>query len=84
MRAVSNNYQDPILFFHGDVYGWSLAEDRHDVENIRRLHREGARWFLATSARVVDRDGLPAYLSGRRQIGPGLASGCAIWDLRGG
>jgi hypothetical protein len=78
-----NNYQEPGLFFFGDRHGWSLPADWHAPQTVERLRQEGAKYFVAYRAPLIQsHPTLQAYLQEHaRSVGPGIASGCAIYQL---
>lgn len=80
--GTDNNWQEPILFFHGDVRGWSLPADRHDVALVEQYRAEGARWFVLWKAELLDANPeLASYLGELDQVGPGTDAACGVYRL---
>jgi hypothetical protein len=79
----ANNYEEPMLFFYSDREGWSIASDQLSAAAIEDYRAQGARYFVADSAPVLEAgSGAEAWLDGNaRQVGPGLDEGCGIWKL---
>ena len=49
--SISNNYQEPMLFFYSQRYGWSLPADWLKPDTLEKLRKEGAGYYV-----VLDRD----------------------------
>jgi hypothetical protein len=79
--GVPNNYQEPMIFFYSDRYGWSLPADWHAPENVEPLRQAGAGYFVIYSAEQYENSPeLARYLESRaEQIGPGVEAGCGIY-----
>lgn len=83
LRGEPNNYQDPILFFHGDRRGWSLPTDQDDPSFVEEYRQAGARWLIIDSrALVQSSQRFEDYVAGLPQRGPGVDVECGIYDLR--
>ena len=81
-QGVANNWQDPVLFFHGQVRGWSLAADQHRPDLVEQYRLAGARWFVIEARSRLDANpDLAAYLEQWPQVGPGVDNGCGIYQL---
>lgn len=82
-HGVPNNYQDPQIFFYSRRYGWSLPADWHNAEKLIELRKAGADYFVIYSKELLDANpSLADYLkSYSEQIGPGIDSGCAIYQF---
>jgi hypothetical protein len=78
------NYQDPVILFNSDRYGWSLAEDDQDAAHLDALRSQGAEFLvISSSSELQDHPQLGAYLAAEAtQIGPGLESFCGIYAFR--
>jgi hypothetical protein len=82
---VPNNYQEPVLFFFSERYGWSLPPDWLSASKIEEFRKQGADYYV-----ILDRD---KYLLDRRpdvldylntharQIEPGMEYGCRIYSF---
>ncbi|GAA4697106.1 hypothetical protein GCM10023215_39060 [Pseudonocardia yuanmonensis] len=81
--GVTNNYQEPIVFFLADRRGWSLPADRHTPEEVARLRDAGARFLVVGDPQLVPPGGpLATWLSDTsRQLRTIEQNGCAVWDL---
>jgi hypothetical protein len=79
-----NNYQDPFVFYHADVKGWSLARDHHTLSEIEALVAQGARWYIQPDASVFDTTGTFAADMGQRyrQVDTGTPN-CSLFALDG-
>ncbi|WP_197040392.1 ArnT family glycosyltransferase [Pseudonocardia halophobica] len=81
--GVTNNYQEPVVFFLADRKGWSLAADRHTPEEVARLRDAGARHLVVGDPQLVPPGGpLAAWLAeNARRLRTGERDGCSVWDL---
>jgi hypothetical protein len=52
--GIPNNYQDPIVFFYADRFGWSLPTDGLTIERVERHRREGASYLVAPVPALID------------------------------
>ncbi len=75
------NYQDPVIFFSSDRYGWSLPEDWHDPAHVAELRRQGAEFMVIPNSELLaNHGGLANYLAAEAtQIGPGVDALCGIY-----
>lgn len=81
--GVTNNYQEPVVFFLADRKGWSLPADRHTPEEVARLRDAGARFLVVGEPQLVPAGGpLWSWLAAdTRQLRSLEQDGCAVWDL---
>ncbi|GAA2871157.1 hypothetical protein GCM10010472_30670 [Pseudonocardia halophobica] len=81
--GVTNNYQEPVVFFLADRTGWSLPADRHTPEEVARLRDAGARFLVVGEPQLVPLGGpLAAWLADNARLERSIArDGCAVWDL---
>ncbi|WP_433290593.1 ArnT family glycosyltransferase [Pseudonocardia sp. CA-142604] len=81
--GVTNNYQEPIVFFLADRRGWSLPADKHTPESVQGLRAAGARFLVVGDPQLVPAGGpLAGWLADNAgQIRSSAQDGCAIWDL---
>ncbi|MCE3555475.1 glycosyltransferase family 39 protein [Pseudonocardia sp. RS11V-5] len=81
--GVTNNYQEPIVFFLADRKGWSLPADRHTPEEVARLRAAGARFLVVGDRQLVPTGGpLAAWLADNAsQLRSIEQDGCGVWDL---
>jgi hypothetical protein len=81
--GVSNNYQEPTIFFYSNRYGWSLPANRHTAEMVERYRRAGGRYFVISSVELYNANPeLAQYLANNaHQIGPGIEAGCGVFRL---
>lgn len=80
---LTNNYQDPAIFFFSHHYGWSLPADQHTPEQLEEFRREGAKYFVIYSDDLYHANpALAHYLeTNMTQVGPGIEAGCGIYRL---
>ncbi|MFR9802698.1 ArnT family glycosyltransferase [Pseudonocardia sp. RS010] len=81
--GVTNNYQEPVVFFLADRKGWSLAADNHTPDNVDILRAAGARFLVVGDPELVPPGSpLAGWLADNtRQLRSTEQDGCAIWDL---
>ncbi|MFR9802650.1 ArnT family glycosyltransferase [Pseudonocardia sp. RS010] len=81
--GVTNNYQEPVVFFLADRKGWSLPADRHNPEEVARLRDAGAHFLVIGDPQLVPPNGpLAAWLADNsQQVRSIERNGCAVWDL---
>lgn len=81
--GVTNNYQEPVVFFLADRKGWSLAADTHNPDTVAVLRAAGARFFVVGDPQLVPPGSpLAVWLADNtRQLRSTEQDGCAIWDL---
>jgi 4-amino-4-deoxy-L-arabinose transferase-like glycosyltransferase len=79
--GTPNNYQDPQMFFYSHRTGWSLAADRHTPDEVGKMRREGAKYFVIYNEELYNANPkLVTYLEAQaQQIGPGITNGCGIY-----
>ncbi|MBN1284046.1 MAG: glycosyltransferase family 39 protein [Anaerolineae bacterium] len=82
--GVSNNYQEPQIFFYSNRRGWSLPAEQHQPERLEQYRAAGARYFVIYSEELYENNpALAGYLDANgEQIGPGIDAGCAIYRLK--
>jgi hypothetical protein len=80
---VSNNWQEPIIFYMADRRGWSLAADQHDPRALSADRQMGAKFFVVYEPSLVPPDGpLEGWLAtNAAQVRTSAADGCDIWAL---
>lgn len=81
--GVPNNYQEPIIFYFSQRYGWSLPADQHTPNQILQFYKEGAKYFVIYSGELYNANpALAQFLeTSTQQIGPGIEAGCGIYKL---
>ena len=73
----ANNHENPIVLFHADVYGWSIATDLFVPEELARLRAEGAAWLVVPDPRKVEvRPEIQAATAASMNFGTG--TGCTV------
>ena len=80
-NGVTNNYQEPQIFFDSKRYGWSFPADKHTPEDLAEYQALGAKYFVIYSEELLkENPRLDVYLGDNAtQIGPGIEAGCAIY-----
>ncbi|GAA4689108.1 glycosyltransferase family 39 protein [Pseudonocardia yuanmonensis] len=82
MDGVANNYQEPVILYRADRYGWVLAADQYDPARLAGMRDQGARWFV---------NPVPGQLTGPLeswlrdngdQVRTATFDGCDVWALR--
>jgi hypothetical protein len=81
--GVTNNYQEPVVFFLADRRGWSLAADQHTPDAVAALRAAGARFLVVEDPHLVPAGGaLATWLAeNTHQLRSSAQDGCGIWDL---
>jgi 4-amino-4-deoxy-L-arabinose transferase-like glycosyltransferase len=81
--GVTNNYQEPVVFFLSDRKGWSLAADQHTPEQVASLRDAGARFLVEGYPELVPTGGpLATWLADNtEQVSSADDDGCDIWEL---
>jgi 4-amino-4-deoxy-L-arabinose transferase-like glycosyltransferase len=81
--GVTNNYQEPQVFFLADRKGWSLAADQHTPEQVAGLRDAGARFLVEGYPQLVPAGGpLATWLADNtEQVSSLDEDGCDIWEL---
>jgi hypothetical protein len=81
--GVTNNYQEPIVFFLADRKGWSLAADQHTPEQVASLRDAGARFLVEGYPQLIRAGGpLATWLADNtEQVSSSDEDGCDIWRL---
>ncbi|WP_433505216.1 ArnT family glycosyltransferase [Pseudonocardia halophobica] len=83
MDGVANNYQEPVILYRADRYGWVLAADQYEPARLAGMQAQGARWFV---------NPVPGRLTGplaswlrdnAEQVRTSAFDGCDVWALRG-
>jgi hypothetical protein len=84
INGISNNYEEPMIFFYSHRYGWSLPADWHTPQKVEQFHQAGAAYFVIYSKGLYHSSPeLVNYLNeNAEQIGPGIESGCAIFQFK--
>jgi hypothetical protein len=84
VNGVPNNYQEPVIFFYSNRYGWSLPADQHNSEQVEQLRRLGGAYFVIHDQELYhSHPDLIAYLSLQaEQVGPGIDANCGIYRFR--
>lgn len=80
---IPDNYQEPMLFFYSQRYGWSLPADWLAPGKIEELRREGASYYVVFNRDLIlTHPDVGDYLAASaRQVGPGIESGCGIYQF---
>lgn len=81
--GVSNNFQEPVVFFRADRKGWSLPADRYDPAVLAGYRDQGARFFVNPEPSLL-RVGGPLTVWLATDAVPAAtqaAGGCDIWAL---
>lgn len=83
-NGTANNYQEPVVFFYSDRYGWSLPADQHTPAKLEELHQRGGNYFVIHSEELYRaHPELAEYLSQKAgQIGPGVKAGCGLYHFK--
>jgi hypothetical protein len=81
--GVTNNYQEPIVFFLADRKGWALAADDHTPDAVGALRTAGARFLVVGDPQLVPAGGpLATWLAANTtRVRTSERDGCGIWDL---
>ncbi|WP_433505517.1 ArnT family glycosyltransferase [Pseudonocardia halophobica] len=81
--GVTNNYQEPVVFFLADRKGWSLPADHHTPDDVDALRAAGARFLVVGDPQLVPTGGpLAAWLADNaRPLRTSERDGCSVWDL---
>ena len=80
-NGTPNNYQEPNVFFYSHRYGWSLPADWYTPDKVEQFRQEGAGYLVMPDDHIVP--ALTDYLQeNTSQIGPGVESGCGIYQFK--
>jgi len=78
--GVTNNYQEPVIFFRADRKGWSLPADRYLPGLLESYRDQGARWFVNPDPALL-RPGSPLAVWLAAHATPVASPGCGVWSL---
>lgn len=80
-HGITNNYQQPDIFFYSHRLGWSLPADWHTPAKLDEYHNQGGDYFIIYDESLYEGNSpLKTYLERHtRQIGPGVEEGCGIY-----
>jgi 4-amino-4-deoxy-L-arabinose transferase-like glycosyltransferase len=83
MSGVTNNYQEPVVFYQADRKGWSLAADQQMPKRLVSDVRQGARFLVEPDPRLAPPDSmLGRWLAANAtQLRTSAANGCDVWAL---
>ncbi|WP_181783430.1 glycosyltransferase family 39 protein [Pseudonocardia pini] len=83
MDGVSNNFQEPVVLYRADRYGWVLAADRYLPEALASDEVRGARWFVnPVPGQLPAGSPLATWLADNgQQVRTAQADGCDVWRL---
>jgi 4-amino-4-deoxy-L-arabinose transferase-like glycosyltransferase len=81
--GVTNNFQEPVVFYLADRRGWSLAADQHTPDQVAGLRDQGARFLAVYESNLVPVGGpLATWLAANTtQVSTFDRDGCGVWDL---
>ncbi|GAA1291396.1 hypothetical protein GCM10009609_69670 [Pseudonocardia aurantiaca] len=84
--GVTNNYQEPVIFYLADRKGWSLAADQQDPALLAAHVRDGAEFLVEPDpALVPPGSALSDWLAANAtQVRSFAADGCDVWALQPG
>jgi hypothetical protein len=85
MDGVANNFQEPVVLYRADRYGWVLAADQYRPEALAADRDQGARWFVNPVPGQLPAGGpLADWLAENgEQVRSAAADGCDVWRLAG-
>ena len=80
MDGVANNFQEPVVLYRADRYGWVLAADQYTPRNLETDRAQGARWFVNPVPSQIGP--LSGWLADNaQQVGSAATTGCDVWRL---
>ena len=81
--GVSNNYQEPVVFYLSDRKGWSLAVDQQDPGLLAGYVQEGARFLASPDPGIVPAGGdISRWLdTNATRLRTAPSDGCDVWAL---
>ena len=83
-RGVSNNFQEPTIFYLAGRKGWSLPADWYSPSYLRDYTAQGARYFVNYDPALAPAGSEIAdwLATDAQQVRSSAANGCDIWALR--
>jgi 4-amino-4-deoxy-L-arabinose transferase-like glycosyltransferase len=83
VNGVTNNYQEPVVFYLADRKGWSLAADQQSSELLVSYERQGAKFLVEPDPGLAPADSmLGRWLAANAtQLRSSAADGCDVWAL---
>lgn len=82
MDGVANNFQEPVVLYRADRYGWVLAADQYTGHALAADVSQGARWFVnPVPSQIAPLE--PWLQAHATQVTTAAANGCDIWRLDG-
>ncbi|GAA4543766.1 glycosyltransferase family 39 protein [Pseudonocardia xishanensis] len=80
MDGVANNFQEPVVLYRADRYGWVLAADQYTPAALETDRAQGARWFVNPVPGQIAP--LTEWLDGNaEQVRSAAVDGCDVWRL---
>ena len=82
-NGVTNNFQEPVIFYLADRKGWSLAADQQDPSRLAEFRQEGARFYVAPDDDLVPAGGALSHwlAANATQVRSSQSDGCDVWAL---
>ncbi|MEU7817543.1 glycosyltransferase family 39 protein [Pseudonocardia sp. NPDC049154] len=82
MDGVANNYQEPVILYRADRYGWVLAADQYDPARLAGMQAQGARWFVNPVPEQLTGPLTSWLRDNAEQVRTTAFDGCDVWALR--
>ncbi|MFC5947234.1 ArnT family glycosyltransferase [Pseudonocardia lutea] len=82
MDGVANNYQEPVILYRADRYGWVLAADQYDPARLAGMRDQGARWFVNPVPAQLTAPLAGWLRDNADQVRTTAFDGCDVWALR--
>lgn len=83
MDGVTNNFEEPIVFFRADRKGWSLPADQYEPNLVAAYRSQGARYFVNPEPDLLPPDSpLTRWLDDHTTVlDTSSRNGCGVWAL---
>lgn len=83
VNGVTNNFEEPIVFFQADRKGWSLPADQYEPNLVAAYQHQGARYFVNPEADLLPQNSpLARWLDSHATVlDTSGRDGCDVWSL---